>query len=246
MSETTGDPSTTIDTTSHTSSATSTDTAADTALTESGSTMTRLVGAASPRPVDLALLERHRSVGADWPEAEAGPFLAPGEVVHWHYGRSIDPMRVVRDDERGLVAWLAEGTETLAWTPSDGRPLREIPLAERFLAGHYLNLELVHRRDGVSTATRDLLLDLWLEPDGALWLKDADELAAAVGTGQLTAAEAEEVRAVAEWARAEVVEAASWVLDEEWTTWQPPAGWTLPPLPDSADVREGRSRTLPS
>lgn len=255
----------------------------ETATTDSGSTMTRLVGTASPRPVDLALLERHRSVGAGWPEAGSGPFLAPGEVVHWHYGRSIDPMRVVRDDERGLVAWLAEGTETLAWTPSDGRPLREIPLAERFLAprapavrrwwgggvlriaptarswsvwvfreddgslaGHYLNLELVHRRDGVSTATRDLLLDLWLEPDGALWLKDADELAAAVGTGQLTAAEAEEVRAVAEWARAEVVEAASWVLDEEWTTWQPPAGWTLPPLPDSADVRAGRSRTLPS
>lgn len=253
----------------------------ETAVSESGGTMQRLSGAAAPREVDLALLEEHRSVGARWPVAGTGPFLAPGEVVQWCYGASIDPMRVVRDDERGLVAWLAEDTEQLMWWPADGRAMREVPLEERFgvprapvvrrwrgsgvlrlaptgrpwsvwvfleddgsLAGHYVNLELVHHRDGATTASRDLVLDLWLDADGALWLKDADELGAAVAGGHLSAAAADEVRAVAEWARAEVVEGRSWVLDEEWTTWRPPAAWTPPSLPDGDDVRAARSRTL--
>lgn len=48
-----------------------------------------------------------------------GPFLDPGDQISWHYRKPgwqpgdasmITPMRVVRDDERGLVAWLAAGT----------------------------------------------------------------------------------------------------------------------------------------
>ncbi|CUR61853.1 hypothetical protein NOCA150153 [metagenome] len=257
----------------------------DTATSDSGSSMTRLAGAAAPREVDLRVLEEHRSVGAAprWRDAGTGPFLASGDVVHWYYGRSIDPMRVVRDDERGLVAWLAEGTEQVAWGPADGRSMREVPLTERFavprapvvrrwrgtgvlriaptdrpwsvwvfrevdgtLAGHYVNLELTHRRDGSCTATRDLILDLWLDASDGLWLKDEDELEAAATGGHLAPAAADEVRAVAEWARAEVVEGRSWVLDDEWAMWQPPQEWTTPSLPDSDDVRAARSRTLPS
>lgn len=255
----------------------------ETAVSESGGTMQRLTGAASPREVDLSVLEEHRSVGAGWRVAGTGPFLAPGDVVQWCYGKSVDPMRVVRDDERGLVAWLAEGTEQLMWWPADGRKMREVPLSERFgvpraplvrrwegggvlrlaptgcpwsvwvfleddgsLAGHYVNLELVHHREGATTASRDLVLDLWLDADDQLWLKDADELEAAIAGGHLSRAAADEIHAIAEWARAEVVEGRSWVLDEEWTTWRPPTDWVAPSLPDSDDVRAARSRTLPS
>ena len=47
------------------------------------------------------------------------PFLGVGDVVMWRYRdhgwrsgspENTAPMRVVRDDERGLVAWLAPGT----------------------------------------------------------------------------------------------------------------------------------------
>ena len=255
----------------------------ETAVSESGGTMQRLTGAAAPREVDLSVLEGERNHGADWSPAGDGHFGAYGDVVLWRYGRSIDPMRVVRDDERGLVAWLAEDTEQLAWQPADGRSNREVPLAERVaverapvisrwqgggvlrvaptgrpwsvwlfweddgsFAGHYVNLELPHtRRDG-ETATRDLTLDLWVEPSGATWLKDADEVDAAVAGGRYSRALADEIHAIAEWARAEVVEGSSWVLDEEWTTWRPPSDWTAPSLPDSDDVRVARSRTLPS
>lgn len=255
----------------------------DTTVSESGGTMTRLTGPAAPREVDLALLESERSVGAGWAAAGRASYGSHGDVLLWHYGRSTDPVRVVRDDERGLVAWLAEDTEQLLWWPADGRKMREVPLAERYLvprapvvrrwqgsgvlriaptgrpwsvwlfweddgtfAGHYVNLELPHtRRDG-ETATRDLTLDLWVEPSGETWLKDADELDAAVACGHYSRELADEVLAAAEWARADLVEARDWPLDVEWTTWRPPAGWAAPPLPDTEDVRAARARTLPS
>lgn len=246
--------------------------------------MTRLVGPARARPVDLHVLEALRQAegAGPWRPAGVGPFLAEGEVVHWRYGRRCDPMRVVRDDERGLVAWLAPDTELLSSAPDDGLALRDRPVAERFsgervptlgtwrgggilriaptgrpwsvwvfreddgsLAGHYVNLELPHRRCSAETNTRDLILDLWLEPSGELWLKDADELDAAVVSGHYAPTQENEVRAVAEWARVDLVEARAWPLDDEWTTWRPPAGWTTPPLPDTPLVAEARRTTLP-
>lgn len=253
----------------------------DVQVSESGGTMQRMSGPAVARPVDLALLEQERNVGAGWTPAGGAPFLAPGDPVLWLYGRAIDPMRVVRDDERGLVAWLAEDAEIVAWHPADGRSVREVPLAERFavdrapvvqrwrgggvlriaptgrpwsvwlfweddgsFAGHYVNLELPHTRRGGETATRDLTLDLWLEPDGELWLKDADEVEAAVDGGRYTQTQADEIHAAAGWARAELVEGRDWPLDAEWRTWRPPADWTVPPLPDTPLVQEARRTTL--
>jgi hypothetical protein len=59
------------------------------------------------------------------------PYLSRGEVVAWHYGHSVDMLRVVRDDHRGLVAWLPTGSERLVAVPRDGRGVRDRPLAER-------------------------------------------------------------------------------------------------------------------
>lgn len=50
-----------------------------------------------------------------------GPFAAPGDLVRWRFrrldfdavgGEVVQPMRVVRDDPRGMVLWLAGGTAT--------------------------------------------------------------------------------------------------------------------------------------
>jgi predicted RNA-binding protein associated with RNAse of E/G family len=68
-------------------------------------------------------------------------YWQPGEVIlwqdrpnHWQSGTpwGTTPVRVVRDDERGLVAWLATGTPRLMPHPADGRTMRELPLEERF------------------------------------------------------------------------------------------------------------------
>ncbi|YAL82188.1 DUF402 domain-containing protein [Dermacoccaceae bacterium W4C1] len=68
-------------------------------------------------------------------------FSPPGDTAYWHYrGESwhpprpeiVSPMRVVRDDARGLAAWLASGQPSLGWALPDGRDGRSIPLERRF------------------------------------------------------------------------------------------------------------------
>jgi hypothetical protein len=251
----------------------------DRAVTDSGGTMTRLT--APPREVtpDLSLLEPLRRSSCDDPVRPAGgpPYLEPGRVVTWHYGHSADVLRVVRDDARGLVAWLPRGSERLVPVPRDGRGIRDRPLEERYalalageydlrparwlgpgllrvaptavpwslwyfrdddgsFAGHYVNLELVHRRpvDGSPRVhTRDLTLDLWVQA-GATWLKDADELAAGEAAGWYSAPQAAVIRDVADLVRRELLDPGAWPLDEGWETWRPPHEWDEPlPLPSS-------------
>jgi hypothetical protein len=241
----------------------------DRAVTDSGGTMTRLTG--PPRDVspDLTLLDAEYRTSYDDPLRPAGapPFFAPGDIVSWHYGLSTDVLRVVRDDSRGLVAWLPSGSEMLASVPAGGGSLRDVPLDQRFsgprrmqrrrwqgpgilrvapsgrpwsiwyftdatsgsFEGYYVNLELVHRRPAAARRvhTRDLILDLWHE-DGETWLKDADELAAAVTAGRYTEEQGALVRDLADQARSELIDARSWPLDEGWEDWRPPEAWDEP------------------
>ena len=226
----------------------------------------------------------------------AGPFLDPGEVVMWRYrdhawepGRpeTASPMRVVRDDERGLVAWLAPGTVHLTKRYADGSDLRDVPMGERFLRdaqrvqartrwrgagilriapaglpwsvwlfwdvadddgasidptdpaaydrwefdGWYVNLETAHRRAGHDTFTGDHVLDLWIEADGTVNVKDADELLAAVEQGRTSAEEAAAIRLNGDHGRASFA-ARDWPFADEWTRWRPDPTWTTPGLRD--------------
>ncbi len=63
--------------------------------------------------------------------------------------------------------------------------------------------------------------------------------------GHYSPEQAAEVRAIGEWAHTELVEGRDWPLDDEWTTWRPPADWTTPPLPDTPLVAAARRTTLP-
>ncbi len=250
----------------------------DEVLIGSGSTMTRLT--APPRAVqpDLRPLDSEYRTSYDEPLRPAGdpPYAALGELITWHYGLSADVLRVVRDDERGLVAWLPSGSEMLVSVPVGGGSLRDLPLDQRFsgprqmrvrrwqgpgvlrvaptgrpwsiwyftdptdgsFEGHYVNLELVHRRPaaGRRVHTRDLILDLWVE-DGETWLKDADELASAVTAGRYTEEQGALVRDLADLARRELIEPRAWPLDEDWEDWRPPEEWDEP-LSLSAPVRD--------
>jgi hypothetical protein len=105
----------------------------DQAVTDSGGTMMRLTD--PPRSVtpDLTLLELLRTSPYDEPVRAAGapPYLQPGDVVSWFYGEWVDVLRVVRDDERGLVAWLPRGSERIVAVAVDGQGLRDRPMEER-------------------------------------------------------------------------------------------------------------------
>jgi hypothetical protein len=102
-------------------------------VTDSGGTMTRMPGAGRGTSPDLKALEPLRRVTVPGPLRPAGepPYLEPGDVVSWHYGASADVLRVVRDDARGLVAWLPSGSERVAAVPRDGRGIRDRSLEER-------------------------------------------------------------------------------------------------------------------
>lgn len=106
----------------------------DQVVTKSGGTMRRFSEPLAPGvSADLPALEAQRGHGYDGPVRPAGgaPYLDPGRVVTWHYRLGVDVLRVVRDDERGVVAWLPAGSQRLALVPRDGRGLRERSLAER-------------------------------------------------------------------------------------------------------------------
>ena len=63
------------------------------------------------------------------------PYWSPGTHIWWRYRREVRPVRVVRDDDDGLVAWLAPRTPVVRSVLIDGRDIRSIPLGpERFAA----------------------------------------------------------------------------------------------------------------
>lgn len=87
----------------------------------------------------VALLERQPDGHGDPAFADAvlssnpnAPRFASGESILWRYGRHIEAVRVIRDDERGLVIWIPSGSSRLEPGPADGRRHRDVPLDERF------------------------------------------------------------------------------------------------------------------
>ncbi len=220
-----------------------------------------------------------------------GPFLAPGDVVNWHYRKpgwqpgdpsTITPMRVIRDDERGLVAWLAPGTRQEGQGSVDGRGVRTVPLERRWLeprtriveewwgngilriapagmpwsvwlfwseadgpewvfAGWYVNLENAHLRADRDTYSSDHILDVEIEPDGTVSLKDEDEVVAALSQGRLTAEQASRIERHADAASASF-RAGDWPFDPRWQAFRPDPSWPLPELPWLHElVRDGGS-----
>lgn len=98
-------------------------------------------------------------------------------------------------------------------------------------AGWYVNLESPGHREGHDVVSIDHVLDVWIEPDGAVSWKDEDELAAAVDQGRYTAEQADVIRRSGDDAIDEF-RSGSWVFDELWTRWRAPSDWTIPDIPD--------------
>jgi hypothetical protein len=238
-------------------------------VSESGGTMTLLSGSIESESVDLSVLEPMRVVPRGFGVRPSGvaPYFEPGQVLSWEYAGWVDMMRVVRDDERGLVAWLPSGSERRIMIGEDGGGLRDRPVAERSrvrlrpdvrtwtghgilriaptgrpwsiwyftdedgrFAGHYVNLELTHERPADGTPrvfSRDLILDLWMDAEG-IWLKDADELEAAVAAGRFTPEQGAAVEAIGRLARTDLLQPGAWPLDEDWESWCPPTQWDEP------------------
>jgi Protein of unknown function (DUF402) len=97
-------------------------------------------------------------------------------------------------------------------------------------AGWYVNLQEPLRRSPLGFDTDDLVLDIWVQPDGTWRWKDEDELEEAVRLGRFTPEDAREIRAEGEC----VVAAQPWPTG--WEDWQPDPHWEPPRLPVGWDV----------
>ena len=51
---------------------------------------------------------------------------------------SVRPCRVISDDERGLLLWLAQGSAVLGLQATDGRGIRDMPFAEWVTLEHHV------------------------------------------------------------------------------------------------------------
>ncbi|MFC4137108.1 MULTISPECIES: DUF402 domain-containing protein [unclassified Microbacterium] len=142
----------------------------------------------------------------------------------------------------GVVRVAPAGMPWSVWffRSSDGTP-----------EGTYVNLELPHRRttgENAGVFSRDLVLDLWVDAGHPgsedIWVKDADELEAAVQQDRFTAEQADAVRAIADHAVREFVASGGWPLDERWETWTPSEEIDVPvQLPAGAAMDAARRRS---
>lgn len=107
------------------------------------------------------------------------PYWSPGEVVTWQYVNphgnpgQLAPVRVVRDDADGFVAWLAPGTPILHPGHPDGSDLRSTPAGSCPAGTSTWRRRIASDR----VVTQDHVLDLVVGPDRNIELKD--ELSAA-------------------------------------------------------------------
>ena len=103
-------------------------------------------------------------------------------------------------------------------------------------AGWYVNLENAHLRTDRDTYSSDHILDVEIEPDGRVHLKDEDELVAAIAQGRLTREQAAQIERHAD-AAIESFHAGEWPFDPEWRDWRPESSWTVPVLAGLGELR---------
>jgi hypothetical protein len=186
-------------------------------------------------------------------------FWEPNSVVVWQEAWRGQvyfawPVRVVEDDERHLVVYVAEGTrytlppgswpfgEAHPWAGREGwtghgvlvrhRPGDAHAIwhfwdgEERGFAGWYVNLQAPFQRDGSAFLTQDHELDIWITPDGSWRWKDEQELEEWVGRGRFTSDEVMAIRAEGERVLGE------WPFPTGWEEWRPDPAWSVPELPE--------------
>ena len=157
-------------------------------------------------------------------------WLAPGTRVVYPNGQDgagrLLPLERWRVEHR---PWFGSGSLDLV-PPGRAHAIRLLRGDGGELRAWYVNLQAPLRRRPAGFDTRDLQLDLVVEPGGAVTWKDEDHLEHAVELGLLETDDARLARAEAE----RVLE--EWPFPTGWEDWRPDPGWELPELPAGWDV----------
>jgi hypothetical protein len=175
----------------------------------------------------------------------------------WHGRvRIATPMRVVEDAAR-VVLWFPAGTREWAadtpgvprdWrliehtTPDDVVVVHErdwrfsvhVARMDGALRCWYVNFEDPWTRTPLGYDSRDLLLDIWVDPDRSWRFLDEDELEEAEREKIVSTADAALIRAEGERV-AGMIEGWEPPFSDNWETWWPDPSWEAPVLPPHWD-----------
>jgi hypothetical protein len=101
----------------------------------------------------------------------------------------------------------------------------------RKFTGYYVNMEEPFRRTEIGFDTNDHALDIVVAPDLNWRWKDVEEFEELVANGAYREEFAASVRSAAEEA-VELIEGRKSPFGDGWETWEPPAEWDPPSLPE--------------
>ncbi len=131
-----------------------------------------------------------------------------------------------------VVPWLGDGTVRIhnTGTAHSSWLFRAPDLSGEYL-GWYGNLEAPLRRSDIGVHTVDHVLDIFMDAQGNVALKDEDELEAAEAVGRFTAGEVAEIRSEGQRVH-DAMTRREPPYDGSWLDWKPDAAWTVPELRD--------------
>jgi uncharacterized protein len=157
-------------------------------------------------------------------------WIAPGTPIVYPSGQDGEgrllPLARWRIEHR---AWFGSGRLDLT-PPGRAHAIYLLHDDDGSFRAWYVNLQEPLRRRPHGFDTRDLQLDLVVDPGGAVAWKDEDHLEQAVELGLLDEDDARLARAEAERVLAECP------FPTGWEDWRPDPGWELPELPAGWDV----------
>jgi uncharacterized protein len=167
-------------------------------------------------------------------------YLAPGTVCKRRAGRRGGPRgRLLVEATGGHEDWTWRDHRRLSlWRPGEMFTIslfwRESD--DRFV-DWYVDIAAPIRRTPLGIDTRDLDLDIVIDPDRQWRWKDEDELLWRLESGYRTAEDVAAIRAAGEQALA-LLAAGDPRFDQRWVAWRPDPAWPLPSVPAGWDVAE--------
>ncbi len=165
-------------------------------------------------------------------------YLAPGTTCKRRAGKRGGPHgRVLVEDSGGHEDWTwSENRRLILWHPPELQHAVSLFWrdADNMFLGWYVDVLKPLRRTPLGFDTRDLILDVVIDPDRTWNWKDEDELAWHQEQGYIAPHEAEAIRNEGKRS-VSLLEAHDPLFDDIWTLWRPDPGWGIP------DVTEGWS-----
>lgn len=167
-------------------------------------------------------------------------YLAPGTLCKRRAGKRGGPRgRQLIEDNGTHEDWTwTENRRLLLWRPNAAHTVSLFWRDEDdVFLGWYVDVLVPLRRSPTGFDTRDLVLDVDIDPDRTWQRKDEDELQWLEAQGLIAPHDVTAIRAEAERAVA-LLQADDPLFDAHWILWRPEPAWPIPSIPVGWEVAQ--------